>query len=95
MEVYEHSTASVLNTNVMNARFLPTTRAEKYKAEQATDAIFWRTGDVLSAGLVFAGLHWLGFSVQPFAFLNIVLVLFWIALAIAIGRRFTRLTAAG
>src|SRR5437879_9877648 len=80
-------------TRVRNLLFLPTTRAEKYKAKQATDTIFWRLGDVLSAGLVLAGIHWLAFTTKSFAALNLVLAAAWLAIAFVIGRRFARLTA--
>ena len=35
--------------------WLVTTREEKYKAKQAADTFVVRAGDVLAAGLVFAG----------------------------------------
>jgi AAA family ATP:ADP antiporter len=95
VKVAENATDYSLNSNVRNLLFLPTTRAEKYKAKQATDTIFWRLGDVLSACLVFAGIHWLAFSTTSFAALNLVLASVWVALAFVIGRRFTRLTASG
>jgi hypothetical protein len=45
---------SVMNTG--NALlWLPTTREERYAAKQAVDTFFVRCGDLLAAGLVFAG----------------------------------------
>ncbi|NNE08408.1 MAG: translocase, partial [Gemmatimonadetes bacterium] len=88
----ENATDYSLQNTVRNALFLPTTREQKYKAKQAIDTFFVRAGDVLSAGLVFAGTTWLGWSVTNFAMANIVLVAIWIALAIAIGRRYVRMT---
>lgn len=93
VKIAENATDYSLNNNVRNLLFLPATRAEKYKAKQATDTIFWRLGDVLSAGLVFAGTNWLAFTTKSFAAVNLALALVWLALAVAIGRRFTRLTA--
>ena len=93
VKVAENATDYSLNSNVRNLLFLPTTRAEKYKAKQATDTIFWRLGDVLSAGLVLAGIHWLAFTTKSFAALNLVLAAAWLAIAFVIGRRFARLTA--
>jgi len=81
---------SVQNTT-RNALYLPTSREAKYKAKQANDTFFVRMGDVLSAGLVFAGTTWLGFRQGQFALVNVALVLVWIALAVAVGIRFRSL----
>ena len=48
-------------------------------------------GDVLSAGLVFVGTTWLAFKQTQFAMVNVVLVLVWIGLAVAVGLRFRSL----
>lgn len=88
----ENATDYSLQNTVRNALFLPTTREQKYKAKQAIDTFFVRAGDVLSASLVFIGTTWLGWSVTNFAIANIVLVGIWIALAVAIGRRYVRMT---
>lgn len=81
---------SVQNTT-RNALYLPTSREAKYKAKQANDTFFVRFGDLVSAGLVFAGTNWLGFASRQFALVNVALIVVWIALAIAIGVRFQRL----
>jgi hypothetical protein len=47
---------------------------------------------VLSAGLVFAGTTWLGFATRHFALANVALIAIWMVLAVAIGRRFRRLS---
>jgi len=82
---------SVQNTT-RNALYLPTSREAKYKAKQANDTFFVRFGDVLSAGLVFAGTTWLGFAPREFAMVNVVLIAVWLILAVVIGRFFTRLS---
>jgi AAA family ATP:ADP antiporter len=81
---------SVQNT-ARNALYLPTSREAKYKAKQANDTFFVRFGDLLSAGLVFAGTTWLGFHTRQFALANVVLAILWLILAIWIGRRFRQL----
>ena len=53
-----------------------------------------RAGDVLSAGLVYVGAELLSLSIRGFAAVNVVLVLVWIAIAVYIGREYTRLSAA-
>ncbi len=79
----ENSTDYSLQNTVRNVLFLPTTREEKYKAKQAIDSFFHRSGDVLSALLVFVG--------TTFAVVNLVLVVIWLIIAFLIGREYVRL----
>jgi len=64
---------SVMNT-ARQMLWLPTSREEKYKAKQAVDTFFVRTGDVLSAGVVYTGTHMLALTSIGFAAINIVFV---------------------
>jgi AAA family ATP:ADP antiporter len=93
-KLLENSVDYSLQNTTRNALYLPTSREAKYKAKQANDTFFVRFGDVLSAGLVFAGGTWLGFAPRHFAMVNVVLIVIWLVLAIAIGRRFQRLAEA-
>ena len=72
---------SLMNT-VRQMLFLPTTREEKYKAKQVIDSFVVRTGDVLSAGTVYVGTTFFALTVSQFAWINVVLVLGWLALAV-------------
>src|SRR5262245_10543265 len=65
--------------------WLPTTREEKYKAKQAIDTFFVRGGDLLSAGVVYAGTSMLHLTVPQFAGVNVALTLIWLALAVRIA----------
>jgi AAA family ATP:ADP antiporter len=87
----ENSLDYSLQNTTRNALYLPTSREAKYKAKQANDTFFVRFGDVLSAGLVFAGTTWLGFAPREFALVNVALILVWLVLAVAIGRSFKKL----
>lgn len=49
---------SVMNT-ARALLWLPTDRAEKYNAKQAIDTFVVRIGDLVSAGVVFAGTEWI------------------------------------
>ena len=91
-KIAENSLDYSLQNTTRNALYLPTSRDAKYKAKQANDTFFVRFGDVLSAGVVFAGTTWLGFATRGFAFVNVGLIVVWIILAIAIGRRFQRMS---
>jgi AAA family ATP:ADP antiporter len=83
---------SVMNT-ARGLLWLPTSREEKYKGKQAVDTFFVRTGDLLHAGLVYAGTHWLTLRVQGFALVNVVLTLVWLGMALLILRENRKLTA--
>jgi AAA family ATP:ADP antiporter len=84
----ENSIDYSLQNTTRNALYLPTSREAKYKAKQANDTFFVRFGDVLSAGLVFAGTAWWGFAPREFALVNLGLIAVWLVLAVAIGRSF-------
>jgi ATP:ADP antiporter, AAA family len=94
VKLAENSIDYSLQNTTRNALYLPTSREAKYKAKQANDAFFVRFGDVLSAGLVFAGTHWLSFGSRQFALVNVALIAGWLILAVVIGRLFDRLTEA-
>jgi len=80
-----------LNNTVRNMLWLPTPRRAKYLAKQATDTFFVRLGDVVSAGIVFAGTHVLVLSMRGFALVNVVFVGIWLLLARAIVKERARL----
>jgi AAA family ATP:ADP antiporter len=67
--------------------WLPTSREEKYKAKQAVDSFFVRSGDLLSAAIVFLGTSVLGLGVAGFGAVNVALTLAWIGVALLILRR--------
>lgn len=93
VKIAENSTDySVMNTG-KQMLWLPTTREEKYKAKQAIDTFFVRSGDMLAAGVVFVGTHLLTFGVTSFACANIAFVLIGIAVAILLLREYNRMTA--
>ena len=73
--------------------WLPTSREEKYKAKQAADTFFVRTGDLFSAGIVYAGTTWLAFGVPGFAFSNVVLTVAWLGVAFLLMREHRRVVA--
>jgi ATP:ADP antiporter, AAA family len=75
---------SIMNT-ARQLLWLPTTRDEKYKAKQAIDTFFVRSGDVLSAAAVFAGTSVLHLTVPQFASVNVALTLVWLAIALRLA----------
>ena len=89
-KIAENSIDYSLQNTTRNTLYLPTSREAKYKAKQANDTFFVRFGDVISAGLVFAGTAWLGFAPKQFAMVNLALILVWIVVAFALGRSFHR-----
>jgi len=87
----ENATDYSLQNTVKQALFLPTSREAKYKAKAAIDTFFVRSGDVLSAALVFAGTTWFALTTRQFAMINILLVSAWLLLAFLVGREHRRL----
>jgi ATP/ADP translocase len=65
-------------------------REAKYKAKAAIDTFFMRTGDALSALLVFVGTY-RAFNVEKFAFINILVVILWLFLTLGIARQHRQL----
>jgi hypothetical protein len=53
---------------------------------------FWRTGDMLQAIIVFAGVQ-LAFGIRGFAVINLAFVAIWIVLVIRIASEHRKLTA--
>jgi AAA family ATP:ADP antiporter len=90
VKITENSIDYSLMNTTRHALFLPVDRDSKYEGKTAIDSFFWRFGDLVQAGVVFAGLNWLGWGAQQFALLNLLLTLVWIGLAVAIGREFGR-----
>ncbi len=80
---------SLMNTT-RQALFLPVDRDAKYDGKTAIDTFFWRFGDLIQALAVYVGLNILHWQASQFALLNLLLALAWIALAVAIGRGFSR-----
>jgi len=80
---------SLMNT-VRQMLFLPTTREEKFKAKQVIDSFVVRVGDVLSALTVYLGTAVFALSVSQFAWINVALVLVWLALSVVTGIGFRR-----
>lgn len=94
VKIAENSIDYSLMNTTRHALFLPVDRDSKYEGKTAIDSFFWRFGDLVQAGVVFAGLNWFGWGVPQFATLSLLLALAWVGLAVAIGREFGRKAAA-
>lgn len=84
-KIAENSADYSIQNTVRHALFLNTSRDAKYKAQSAIESFFWRTGDALSALLVFIGTK-LAFDLSKFALTNLAFVVVWLAVAGAIVR---------
>jgi AAA family ATP:ADP antiporter len=89
----ENATDYSLNNTVRQALFLPTTREEKYKAKQVVDSFSQRAGDVLASATYLGGTAVLGLAYTHLAYLNLLLVVVWLVVAVFVGRRYRRLDA--
>jgi AAA family ATP:ADP antiporter len=75
-----------LGNTTKQALWLPTSRQAKYKAKQAVDSFCVRSGDVIQAGIVFAGER-AAFGIPAFAALNVALTAGWLLVGSALNRR--------
>lgn len=88
VKILENSTEySIMNT-ARHALFLPLPANHQYEGKTAVDTFFWRLGDLVQAGWIYAGLHWFGFGFRQFAAFNMLLALGWIVLTVQIGKRY-------
>ena len=89
LKILDNSNDYSIQNTARQALFLPVSREAKYKAKAAIDSFFWRFGDVLQAGVVYAGTA-LGFAVSAFAGLNLVFTGIWISLAAVLARDYKK-----
>lgn len=80
-KIGENSLDYSLQNTARQMLYLPLSRQEKYEGRAVIDSFGQRVGDLLQAGLIFVGLHWLGF--QPNSFIPLAAVLAGINLLIA------------
>ena len=90
VKIVENATDYSLMNTTRQALFLPVDRDSKYDGKTAIDTFYWRVGDVIQAGVVYAGLNWFHWAAPTFAALNLLLATAWIVLAVMIGREFAR-----
>ncbi|MGE0325015.1 MAG: Npt1/Npt2 family nucleotide transporter [Polyangiaceae bacterium] len=87
----ENSSDYSINNTARQLLWLPTSADVKYKAKQAVDTFFVRSGDVLSGLLVLVLVTWLAAPLRTFAICNLVMVVLWLVLALAIVRESKKL----
>jgi ATP:ADP antiporter, AAA family len=87
----ENSVDYSMQTTVRQTLFLPTDRETKYKGKATLDTVCVRLGDMAAGGLVLVSLHVFELTRRGFAIGNVVLVGIWMAIALAIARRYRRL----
>jgi AAA family ATP:ADP antiporter len=92
VKALENGTDYSLMNTTQHSLFLITSRQEKYKAQAVIKTFFHRSGDVMSAILVFLGTTYLAFNVENFAMVNVVLVFVWIILGILIFQEHKKLS---
>jgi len=90
IKIAENSVEYSLMNTTRQALFLPVDRDSKYEGKTAIDTFFVRFGDLIQALAVYIGLNHLHWDAPKFAILNLVLAFAWIALAVALGRGFSR-----
>ena len=92
-KIVENGLNYSLQNTARHALMLPCDEEMKYAGKTTIDTFFWRLGDLLHAGIVFAGVHWLAAAPAQFALINCVLAVGWFALATRIAGRHRGLVA--
>jgi AAA family ATP:ADP antiporter len=91
LKAFENGTDYSLMKTARSALFLITSREEKYKAQAAIETFFVRGGDSLNAIIVWIGMTFLGWkTIEGFAKINVVGILFWIFLCVLIAREYKK-----
>jgi len=93
VKVTENATDYSLQNTVRHMLFLPLSREDKYTGKQAIDTFFVRSGDVLSALLVYVGSGMLLWHARDFAIANLVIIVVWLVLAVLVGREYRKRVA--
>jgi AAA family ATP:ADP antiporter len=86
LKVADNAVDYSLGNTTKQALWLPTSRQAKYKAKQAVDSFCVRVGDVIQAGMVYAG-EAAALGIPAFAAVNLVLTAGWFGLAASLNRR--------
>lgn len=90
----ENSFDYSMETTVEQTLFLPTTREIKYTGKATVDTVCVRVGDMAAGVLVLIWIHVFSLSRRGFAVANLMLVVIWLLIAVAIARRYRTLAGA-
>ncbi|AQA19854.1 hypothetical protein BST95_17975 [Halioglobus japonicus] len=93
-KVAENSLDYSLQNTARQMLYLPLSRQEKYEARAVIDPFGQRLGDMLQAGIIFAGLHWLGWQSTDFIPAAALMAATGLVLALLIVRERARILAA-
>jgi AAA family ATP:ADP antiporter len=86
VKVLENSTDYSLMNTTRHALYLPLSAAEKYEGKTTIEGFFWRFGDLLQAGVIYAGLNWFKYGIEEFAVFNMMLAAIWLVVAWELSR---------
>jgi AAA family ATP:ADP antiporter len=90
MKIAENATDYSINNTARHVLWLPMSSEIIHKAKPTIDSLFVRAGDGLAALTVVLGVQVLAASLEFFLVLNVVLVVFWLALGIWVVREHGR-----
>ena len=80
-------------STIRQVLFLPTSREVKYEGKTAIETFFWRFGDLIQGGAIYAGIHWFELGIPGFAVGNALLAAVWTAVAFFIAKEYCRIVA--
>jgi AAA family ATP:ADP antiporter len=74
---------SITNT-VRQILFLPVTHEEKFEGKTAIDTLFWRMGDLIQAGIVYAAINWFDWGIRELSMFCGALGIAWIYVGVKV-----------
>ena len=92
LKIADNSLDYSLGNTTKQALWLPTSREAKYKAKQAVDSFCQRAGDVLQAGVVYAG-ELASLGVTGFAAVTTVFAFGWMSVAFGLRKQLAQRAA--
>ena len=90
-KVVENALDYSLQNTARQMLYLPLSRQEKYEARAVIDPFGQRIGDLIQAGFIFVGLHWLGMEAMSFFPVTAVLAMISLLIVFSILRERTKL----
>jgi AAA family ATP:ADP antiporter len=86
MKIAENSSNYSVNNTARHMLWLPVSKEMLYQAKTAIDTLFVRIGDGLAAITVLVGTRVIALEIVSFLWINVVLIIFWIILAVYLAR---------
>lgn len=90
IKIVEAATDYSIQGTAKHALFLPLDSHTTCHAKTTIDTFFWRFGDLIQAGVIYAGINHLNLDTPEFVVINLILSVICVGLVMSIGREYAR-----